>query len=190
MGRIFTAIRVTLWLGVLTMAGGAGLFYYQLDGMLQARDNGIVATISFEKLDRQTFQATLLYPDERVFKAPLHGDFWMVDARFISLKGPLRLFGTAPFYEIERLSGRYGSVSDEKAGIRSVYDLSFDEERVMPDLWSLSREYDLPWVDAKYGAAVYMPMSHGARYAIVLGTDGLKARPLTAPAFDAVQNWK
>ncbi|WP_416394820.1 hypothetical protein [Allohahella sp. A8] len=190
MGRIFSLFRAMLWLGVFAVVGGAGLFYYQLNGMLQARDNGIVVTISLEKLDRQSFQATLVFPDERVFKAPVHGDFWMLDARFISLKGPLRLFGTEPYYELERLSGRYASVRDEKAGIRSVYDLLADEEAAIPDLWSLSQAYELPWVDAKYGVAVYMPMSHGARYAVLLGTDGLKARPLTAPAFDAVQAWQ
>ena len=190
MSGLFKIFKVVLWLGVLGMIGGTGLMYYQLDSMLQARDNGIVATISFEKLDRQSFQATLLYPDERVFKAPVHGDFWMLDARFISLKGPLRLFGTASFYKIERLSGRYASVREEKEGIRSVYDLGITEESTLPDLWRLSQQYNVPWIDAKYGVSVYMPMSHGARYAILLGTDGLKARPLTAPAFDAVQSWQ
>ena len=36
----------------------------------------------------------------------------------------------------------------------------------------------MPWADALYGSAVYVPMSDGARYQVVVSQSGLVARPL------------
>ena len=43
----------------------------------------------------------------------------------------------------------------------------------------------LPFVDAVYGSATYMPMADGARYQVSITQSGLIARPLN-PAADAV----
>ena len=65
------------------------------------------------------------------------------------------------------------NASDE----RTVYALS---ENPGVDLWTLSIEYPrwLPFVDAVYGSATYLPMADGARYEVSITQSGLIARPL------------
>ena len=45
-------------------------------------------------------------------------------------------------------------------------------------------------MDAVYGSAAYLPLSDGARYAVVLGPSGLLARPLDPAAETAVRSWR
>jgi hypothetical protein len=47
----------------------------------------------------------------------------------------------------------------------------------------------LPFVDAVFGNAVYLPMADGARYQVTLGQSGLIARPLNESARDATKGW-
>jgi hypothetical protein len=59
-------------------------------------------------------------------------------------------------------------------------------------VWTLVRSWRryVPWADALYGSAVYVPMSDGARYQVVVSQSGLVARPLNEPARQAVGAWK
>lgn len=60
-----------------------------------------------------------------------------------------------------------------------------------PDLWALARRHPrwLPWVDAVYGSATYMPMTDGAAYRVTASPSGLVARPLNDIAREAVRRW-
>ena len=77
------------------------------------------------------------------------------------------------------------SASDE----RTVYALS---ENPGVDLWTLSVDYPrwLPFVDAVYGSATYLPMADGARYEVSITQSGLIARPLNDAAQDGGGKWK
>jgi len=70
-----------------------------------------------------------------------------------------------------------------------VYALS---ENPGLDLWMLSTRYPrwLPFVDAVYGSATYMPMAHGARYQVSMTQSGLVARPMNQAAATATESWK
>ena len=63
--------------------------------------------------------------------------------------------------------------------------------RVKIDLWQLVHDYHrwLPWFDALYGSATYLPMADGALYDIKASPSGLLARPLNEAARNAVGNW-
>jgi hypothetical protein len=62
-------------------------------------------------------------------------------------------------------------------------------ERV--DLWTLAHDYRswVPWVDALYGSATYLPMADGALYQVNVSQSGLIARPLNQAAREAVGSW-
>ena len=102
---------------------------------------------------------------------PLKGDQWQIDAKVVRWKLPALLAGAPPLYAFERLSGRYRDVEQEKAGVRSVHDLS---DWPIPDLASLRRVFPnwLPFVDVQYGSAAYMPMIDGARYQVYMDPRG------------------
>ena len=47
----------------------------------------------------------------------------------------------------------------------------------------------IPWVDAFYGSATYMPMVHGASYSVFVSLTGLLARPNNDIALKAASEW-
>ena len=48
----------------------------------------------------------------------------------------------------------------------------------------------VPWVDAVYGNAAYVPMADGARFVVSIGASGLVARPGNSDAEKAVRHWR
>jgi hypothetical protein len=119
----------------------------------------------------------------------LRGDEWQIDARVLKWRGIAVLIGFDTLYRLDRLSGRYRNIVQEITGQRTVYSLS--EEQGL-DLWLIARRYALwiPWVDALYGSATYMPMVDGASYTISVSSTGLLARPSNDIASKAVGEWR
>ena len=119
----------------------------------------------------------------------LRGDEWQMDARVLKWRAMGNPLGFDTLYRLERLSGRYGSVAAERAGPRTVHDLS---EETSLDLWSLVRQHHayIPFADALYGSAVYVPMSEGAEYTVSVSASGLLVRPVNDTARKAVGGWK
>ncbi len=153
------------------------LAYEQPAGELQLTKDG----------ERQ-FNAVLTYPDGERASFLLRGDEWQVDARVLKWHAFANLLGFDAAYRLERISGRYTRVEDERVQPRTVYDLH-EASRIDP--WELVHRYRswVPWVDALYGSATYLPMADGALYEIKVSQSGLIARPLNQAARDAVGSW-
>lgn len=148
-----------------------------------------VATLRFEQLGPQHFRAILARPEAVAEIYELNGDEWQLDARALKWKGFATVLGFDSGFQLERLSGRYHNVQQESVAPRSVHVL-YTGEGI--DIWSLAQRYPrwLPWVDAVYGSATYMPMAHGARYQVSMSQSGLVARPTNPVAQKAVEEWK
>lgn len=148
-----------------------------------------LAELRFHSLGPQYYQAVIQYPsgEQQVFD--LHGDEWQLDARILKWRGYATLVGFDTAYRLERLSGRYHAIEQERRAPRSVYALSQDPK---VDLWAVAKTYKkwLPWVDTLYGSAAYLPMADNALYAVSVTNSGLLARPLNEPAQAAVGNWR
>ena len=137
--------------------------------------------------DKQ-FSGVLSYPNGEKTTFALSGDEWQVDARLLKWTAFANLLGFDASYRLERISGRYTHIGDERSQPRTVYELA-SPGRIDP--WELAHQYHrfLPWVDAMYGSATYLPMSDGALYAITVSQSGLIARPLNQAAREAVSGW-
>jgi hypothetical protein len=145
-----------------------------------------VAEIVFEARGPQRYRATLAQaPSGELQMFMLAGDEWQLDARVLKWKGWANLLGLDAQYRLERVSGRYRDIEQERKGERTVYALS---ENPGIDLWSLSIDHQrwLPFVDAVYGSATYLPMADGARYEVSMTQSGLIARPVNETAKAAV----
>jgi hypothetical protein len=118
----------------------------------------------------------------------LRGDEWQVDARVLKWHAFANLVGFDTAYRLERISGRYTRLEDERSLPRTVYDLQAPS-RVDP--WELVHRYRswVPWLDALYGSATFLPMADGALYEIKVSQSGLVARPLNQAAREAVGSW-
>lgn len=141
-----------------------------------------VAELVFERLAPQRFRATIVRipaGDRQVFL--LNGDEWQLDARVLKWRGWANVLGLDAQYRLERLSGRYRDIEQERAAPRSVYELS-DNPGI--DLWAFAQQYPrwLPFVDAVYGSATYLPMVDGGRFRVSLTQSGLIARPMNPAA--------
>ncbi|MGD0490740.1 MAG: hypothetical protein ABSC32_04260 [Steroidobacteraceae bacterium] len=144
--------------------------------------------LQFAKAGPHQYNGVLTYPDGEVAYFPLSGDEWQIDARILKWTPIANLVGFDTAFRLERISGRYSSIEDERSQPRTVYDL---HPPGAIDLWALVHDYHrwLPWFDALYGSATYLPMADGALYDIKASPSGLLARPLNQAARDAVGAW-
>jgi hypothetical protein len=137
--------------------------------------------------DRE-FNAVLTYPSGEHANFALRGDEWQIDARVLKWHAFANLVGFDSAYRLDRIGGRYTRLEDERSQPRSVYSLN-QPQRI--DLWDLVHRYHswVPWMDALYGSATFLPMADGALYEIKVSQSGLVARPLNQAARDAVAGW-
>jgi hypothetical protein len=144
--------------------------------------------LQFTRLGPHQFNGVLTYPNGSVALFFLRGDEWQVDARILKWQAPVNLAGFDTAFRLDRISGRYTQIEDERSQPRTVYPLNQPDAI---DVWDLARRYHtwMPWFDALYGSATFVPMADKATYEISVSQSGLIARPLNQAARDAVSGW-
>jgi hypothetical protein len=149
-----------------------------------------VARVSLRQLGERHFVASVQPHGAEPRHFELRGDEWQIDARVLKWQPMATLLGFDTAYRLERLSGRYASVADERSQPRTVHDLANDEPTL--DVWVLVRRHHryIPFVDALYGSAVYVPMVEGAEYAVTVSASGLVVRPANEAAKKAAGGWR
>lgn len=178
-------IRGTL--GVVCLLGLfiIGLFIFDLAAYRAFTREMVIATLSFSQQGNQVYEVNLETNQDREQRTLiLNGDEWQLDARVLSWSGPLVVLGMEPVYRLDRIAGRYQSVERERNAPRTVIDLRSDS------LWSASEVSDwLPWINARFGSSVYLPMVDNGLFEVLLGAQGLVARPVNEPAREALGQW-
>lgn len=202
-GLLFVALKFLIkpawllgWLrgtsGLLIVACAIYLFAVALDfhSYRQLAKNQTIATVSFSELGSQAYQLTLVNDEGKELQFEMNGDLWQLDARLLQWSSSLTRLGFLPGYRLDRLSGRYISLEEERQMPRSVYALG--ESQSFVDVWSLlqSNSKILPILKGSYGSATYLPMRDGALFAVKLTVNGLIAEPLNERASEAVQQWQ
>jgi len=162
-----------------------GLLIFDLAAYRSFTRETVVATLSFSRQNDQIYSVNLESNRGRdSVDLVLNGDEWQLDARVLTWAGPLVMLGMDPVFRLDRVSGRYRSVEQELTALRTVIDLR--EET----LWSASEVSDwMPWVDARFGSSVYLPMVDNGQFEVALGARGLVARPINEPAREALGLW-
>jgi hypothetical protein len=171
-------------LGLLAAAIAMNLYTYQ-----RLTYEAPVAELRFEAMAPQHYRVYVIPQDGDAQVYELRGDQWQIDARIIKWRGAATLLGFDTAYRLERLSGRYRDVAQARRRPHTVHALEHDRGL---DIWSLARQHSgwLPWVDAVYGSANYMPMSDAARFEVTMSQSGLVTRPANEMAEQAVQQWQ
>lgn len=178
-------MRRLFGLVLLLLAIALGLLGFSVHRYLQLFQDRPVAALEMARESPQRFRVKLtLVGDggtaDSVREFTLMGDAWMLDARVLRWQLPAALAGVPSLYRLERLSGRYDNLDQERTAERSVYEV---QTAAPVDLFSLKQQFSrwLPFVDARYGSATWMPMLDGARYLILFNDrGGLLARPADA----------
>jgi hypothetical protein len=180
----FIAAGATMLMSVVMLVVSALMFVVAVNLQTYSRltYERPIAQIVFEARGPQRYRATLTkIPGGDMQMLVLAGDEWQLDARVLKWKGWANVIGFDSQYRLERVSGRYRDIEQEKHAERTVYGLS---DNPGADLWTLSTEYPrwLPFIDAVYGSATYLPMADGARYEVALTQSGLIARAVNQAA--------
>ena len=182
---------VYLLLGAFIVLVGvaAGLVAASLHSYRRLTHETLAANVSVRQLGERQYALTLEAPGAAPRHFELRGDEWQIDARVLKWRGMGTLAGFDTVYRLERLSGRYADVPREKSAPRTVYALVRDEGF---DLWPAVRRYHdwLPFADALYGSAAYVPLAENASYAVTVSNFGLVVRPTNDAARRAVTSWR
>lgn len=193
-GRFFGGLLGTTG-GVVLVAAAAGVALLGQNVQTYSRltYEQPIATIAVRGLAPQYFEATVTQPPSgdlpaRTAVYPINGDEWRMEAQVLKWKPWANVVGLDSQYRLDRLSGRYQNIEQERTGARSVHALSGGQE-TGPLPWSLSvwdtarryRKY-VDAVDTLYGSAAYMPMADGGTYEVWLTQSGLIARPTNEAA--------
>jgi len=148
-----------------------------------------IADLIFKSTGPQHYQATLIHaPSGEMQVFAVNGDEWQLDARVLKWRGWATVLGLDAQFRLERLSGRYLDIEQERSAPRTLYRLS-DNPGIDLWTWSIAHPQWVPFVDAVYGSATFLPMADGARYRVTMSQTGLLARPMNTTATGAVERW-
>lgn len=172
----------------LALAAAAALVGVDLASYRRLTHEEPVAEVRFRQEGDRRYAAEVLRPDGMSEAFQLAGDEWQLDARVIKWNGMATVLGLDSGFRLDRIGGRYRDIAEERSAPRTVFEL-----RRPPglDVWTLARRFHawLPWLDALYGSATYLPMADGAHFAVSISSTGLVARPLNREAREAVAGW-
>jgi hypothetical protein len=181
------AVRERRWLGgamrglagalCCTLAALAATVAIGIRGYRALTYEDVAATVKTEPLGPQRFRATVVFPDHRLAMYELAGDAFYVDAHILKWHPWANLLGLHTAYDLDRVTGRYNSVSDERTRPHTVYSVA----RAGPfDLFFLARRFRLlgPLVDAEYGSAAFVAGTEPAEYEVRVSATGLLMRPV------------
>lgn len=171
----FLLAALCLTLGLLLGAITVGIHGYRA-----FTQEALAATIKTEPLAPHRFRATVTLADSSLHMFDLAGDAVYVDAHVLKWRPIGTLLGLETVYELDRIAGRYQSLSDEQTQERTVYSLAANKPF---DAFDLARRYWVlrPFVDAEYGSATFIgataPPGAGRTYEVRVSTTGLLVRP-------------
>lgn len=178
--RRFAAGNRGLWCLVFVLLAAIGLITASaLLGYRRLTAEALVARLDTRRLGPQHYAVGIEFPDGSRRRVELNGDQWQLDARVIRWDARAVVLGAPALYRLDRLSGRYRDAAIESTATKSVVDFSSDRPLAALDAWRLKQRFPqwLPWIDADYGSAAYLPLVDGGAFAVTLApTGGLIAR--------------
>ena len=136
----------------------------------------LAAVIYITPLGNQQFQAKISRPGASDTLFAITGDELYVDARILKWKSFINFLGLHTVYCLDRVTGRYSDLKDERTKVRTIYSLSGG---IKPwDIFFLRTRYNFlaPLLDAQYGSATFTPVQGISTVRIMVTTSGLIAR--------------
>jgi len=187
LGLAVRAFRARRWVGTAlsTLAGALLLSLSALSATLSVSIRGyraltseqVAMTVTTVPTGPRSFQAYVELPGGRDTTLAVRGDQVLVDARILKWRYVGNLLGLHTRYQLDRLTGRYVDIDDERNLERSVHSLRAHEPL---DLFDLARRYSplRLLVDAEYGSATYIDVKEPARFQVSVSTTGLLVREI------------
>lgn len=169
------ALRTLSGLLLLALGMLAGTLALGVHGFQALTHEALAARLVVQPTGAQRYTARVRFPDGRESSFELAGDEILVDAHILKWRPLANLLGLHTAYQLDRISGRYRDIEQERSAPRTVYPLS---AVALVDLVSLRRRF--PGLgrlfDAEYGSAAYVPVTGPAQLELRVSTTGLLLR--------------
>ena len=151
-------------------------------------DEEPIAQLTFIPIDKQEFDVNIRlgnFCNTKTYR--LYGDEWRLDARFLKWKSWATLFGADAMYRIERLSGRYSKIEDEKTKHHSAHQINTDSTL---ELGAFAEKYgeSLPIVDTLYGSSAFEKMDPNLKFTVFRAQSGILVREITRDSSDSSEH--
>ncbi len=177
-------MRKLLWgmsLTVLTLVGiSVVLLCTNIYTFNRLTDEAPIAKLRFTQLAPQKYAVELRSGD---FCHPqtfvLYGDEWRIDARFLKWKPLANLAGLDAMYRLERLTGRYQTVSDENTNKHQAWRIGKQPKFDLVPYVAHDGKYWSP-VDTFFGSSVYEAVDPALEYTVYRSQSGLLVRRQSA----------
>ena len=172
------SLRTLSGLLLLALGLATGMMAAGIQGYRALTHEEIAAHIVVRPAGRQRFEATFHFPNQRQAIFELAGDEIYIDAHILKWKPYANILGLHTLYRLERVTGRYHGIAEERSAPRTVYSLGQDTP---VDLFSLRRRHLFlaPLFDVEYGSAAFVPVTQPARLELRVSTTGLLIRDTT-----------
>jgi hypothetical protein len=174
------ALRTLIGLLLISLGMLAGAIGVGMRGYRALTREDVAARVLVRPLGPQRFSATFRVPDRPEVTFEIAGDQFYVDAHILKWSPSANVLGLHTAYELDRVSGRYDDIAQERSEERTVYTLA--EDRPV-NLFGLRKRYTFlaPLLDAEYGSGTFVPVTRRAEFEVRVSTTGLLIRDVTSP---------
>ena len=169
------ALRTLLGLLLLSLGGLVFAIDAGMTGYRALTHEEVAARIAVRPVGPQRFEATFTVPDRPQTTYQLAGDEISIEAHILKWTPMANVLGLQTAYELDRVTGRYHDIAQERSGERTVHSLVQDRP---VDLFGLRRRYTFlaPLLDAEYGSGTFVPVTKPAEFEVRVSTTGLLIR--------------
>lgn len=152
-----------------------GTISISIQGYQALTKEELAATVIIKPIAKQKFNAQFIMPDGSKQDFTLAGDQLYVDAHILKWKPIVNIIGLHTSYELDRVSGRYFDLNDEREKVHTHYSLSQDKAF---DMFNLRQNFASlsTLLDAEYGSASFINSSSSAEFKLMVSTTGLLIR--------------
>jgi hypothetical protein len=169
------AFRALIGLLLLSLGSVAGMVGLGIQGYRALTREDVVARLSVRPAAPQRFLVVFRTPDGRELAFDVAGDEVYVDAHILKWKPIANLIGLHTAYELDRISGRYRDIAQERVAARTVHSL----RQARPvDLFGMRQRHEFlsALFDAEYGSATFVAVTRPAELELRISTTGLLMR--------------
>ena len=170
-----TCRNLLVTLLMLSLSALLGTITISINGYQALTKEELAATVIITPISKQKFNAQFIMPDGTRKNFELAGDQLYVDAHILKWKPIANVLGLHTSYELDRVSGRYSSLNDERKKVHTHYSLS--EDKIF-DMFNLRDKFAFlsPLLDAEYGSASFISSNSSMEFKILVSTTGLLIR--------------
>ena len=171
------ASALSVLLALTLLAGGAlcAVLAAGLSGYRALTREELAATVHTTPTGPQKFETRIVLPDGSEANYLLAGDQFAIEARILKWHPWANLLGLHTAYELDRVTGRYVDIEDERHLPRTVFPLS-PAHPIDLFAWRAKLPWLAPAVDAEYGSSTFTRGDRAATFEVRVSTTGLLVR--------------